>query len=406
MFNHFSNAAKKPIIPATDPKKISNLWQQVMEAKEIPSSQTSKDNPKSHPSQTKQTASSQDSYPSNTSSSKSREISIDNPDFRSLILAPRWISVDRLLSRIAFEYFGTSRPTQRYQDLPGLESTAVWLESNTSFIPGVVSAYKEMKELGLCEAEYAQYTMENFFKGERPNVEPTRPWKTRRLIELEVNPEELWKSPPVLDVPPAKDYNFDIRPDVSYWIPIEAFNEENTNYIEELVLVRHERFLCPYLTIQFKKEDPQDEEAENQIAIAGSIALYNRFLLKERRLRKKNQDWTDQHLAPVKHYGITFSAEEVGIWCIRPRPPLSIHDLSHTWTGCVMERVFRSPCTQEARVQMLADWINEIHRWGMTTHADSCQRDLERYMDAMGVRTSLGDSEEARDSDTEPEAGS
>jgi len=212
-------------------------------------------------------------------------------------------------------------------------------------------------------------------------------------------------SPPILDTPPTKDYNFDIRPDASYWIPIEIFNNQYVNLVEELTFVKFTKIFCPYISIEFKKDDSKEEEAENQVAVAGSMALYNRFKLKEERLRKENKNWTGKHLINVRHYGITFRAGAFTVWCIRPKKPLGINDTtSETWTGCTMESVYKNRCYTIVGVQNLMEWINEIHRWGLTIHGDSCQRDVQHCIEADDIiRTSLGNTQELQDSDTDPE---
>lgn len=411
-------AQKKPRIPATDPKQISVLWQRVMAQRFNQPTQASKAKAKSPSGQGKQAGISETTYPTSartstiTSSSRSAGITIDNPAFRDLILLPRRISIDsEPLSRSAFQHFCTSPPT-RYQDIDGLTSTTVWLEGDDRFKTNIVNQYKEMKDWGLCEAEYAQYSLEHLLKSEvrDPDAVPSRAWNTKRMIQLVAKPERLWKSPPIIDTPPTKDYNFDVRPDCSYWIPIDVFNDRYQNLVMELTFVKYTKILCPYLSIEFKKDDSKQEKAESQVAVAGSIALYNRFKLKEKRLRRKNKNWTERRLANIRHYGITFRAEAFTVWCIRPNKPQDIGDTTtETWTGCIMGSVHKNGCNTMVGVQNLMEWINEIHRWGLTVHGDSCQRDVQHCIEADELaRTSLGEAQSLQDSDTdlepEPEA--
>jgi len=165
-----SSIAKKPRIPATDPKKISNLWQRVMESNYIQPTRASKAKAKSPSSQSKRTAPSETTYPgsdgapSTSLSSRSAGITLDNPAFRDLILITRHISIDnKPLSRSAFQHFQTSPPA-RYQDIPSLASTTVWLEGDDRFKSNIVEQYKDMKDWGLCEAEYAQYALQALLK--------------------------------------------------------------------------------------------------------------------------------------------------------------------------------------------------------------------------------------------------
>jgi hypothetical protein len=84
-----------------------------------------------------------------------------------------------------------------------------------------------------------------------------------RMIQLVAKPEKGWEQPPVLDrtVP----YNFDIRPDCSYWVSLQAFNPLYRKIVREYVSVRKDGILCPYLTIEFKKDDSTLRKARNQV---------------------------------------------------------------------------------------------------------------------------------------------
>lgn len=39
-----------------------------------------------------------------------------------------------------------------------------------------------------------------------------------------------------------------------------------------------------------------------------------------------------------------------------------------------MKRLTRADCTDEYGTRELVDWINEIHRWGLSQHGPSCER--------------------------------
>jgi hypothetical protein len=58
-------------------------------------------------------------------------------------------------------------------------------------------------------------------------------------------------------------------------------------------------------------------------------------------------------------------------------------------------------------VSWFVNWINEIHRWGLTVHGPSCERDIKYCIDSSpyGVRTSLGVEREGGFVDSEDEAG-
>lgn len=127
--------------------------------------------------------------------------------------------------------------------------------------------------------------------------------------------------------------------------------------------------------------------------------------MKEERLRKRGKTWSDKQLDNVRHYRITFRAEEYTVWCVRPSKPLDLRgDVSETWTGCVMESVHQNECDHTVGVQYLMEWVNEIHRWGLTVHGESCQSDIQHCIEADEiVQTSLGISVGLEASDTDVE---
>ena len=103
------------------------------------------------------------------------------------------------------------------------------------------------------------------------------------MIELVAKPSsrEKWEAPPILHSPDTSHaYNFDIRPDCAYWLSLRAFNKDWRDRVEEYTLIIYDRVTCPYFTVEFKRDDSGDVVAENQIATAGALALYNRYLLR------------------------------------------------------------------------------------------------------------------------------
>lgn len=53
-----------------------------------------------------------------------------------------------------------------------------------------------------------------------------------------------------------------------------------------------------------------------------------------------------------------------------------------------MTRLVGADCTDEYGVRELVDWINEIHRWGLSEHGPGCERDIKAVLRLGGVRTS------------------
>ena len=321
-------------------------------------------------------------------------------DFEIEVLAKRGIFIcSDQPSGTAFPHFGTSPPTtdllQHYREFN--QDTLVWLDMDEETARRVVRAYLYMRYHHLCEAEYATYAKENFLKGDIRDLEPDphRLWKTQRMIELVAKPDNLskWRTPPEVDSKiTGKRYEFDIRPDCSYWLSIQAFNPQYKDQIEEWTCVMHESITCPYFTVEFKRDDSDIAVAKLQVAAASALALYNRFLLKQACLDVTGKKWSSKAFNQLRHYGLTFTGEAYAFWCTTP-----IKSDDWSWKGCRMERVFQSKCSHEIGLKNFVDWINEIHRWGLTVHGKACEADLRLciHKNSHGIRTSLGEGGDA-----------
>lgn len=113
----------------------------------------------------------------------------------------------------------------------------------------------------------------------------------------------------------------------------------------------------------------------------------------------------------IKHYGITFQGPNFIVHCIRPaqlsRIPVfkgqgpnqtastqattsddALGKPSLIWHGCIMTRLAQSDCGERSGVKSLESWINEIHHWGLTAHAESVQRDIKIMIQNSGVDVS------------------
>jgi hypothetical protein len=110
------------------------------------------------------------------------------------------------------------------------------------------------------------------------------------------------------------------------------------------------------------------------------MVLYNRYLLKHNALAVGAEEWTDLDRAQMKHYVLTFVGSLYNIWVLRAR----LSGDSGAWDGCSITNICCSMCTTKGAVRKLESWINEIHRWGLSVHAASCQAD---------VKTILGDND-------------
>lgn len=170
---------------------------------------------------------------------------------------------------------------------------------------------------------------------------------------------------------------------------MQAFNPNYRNVVREYVSVKQERILCPYLTIEFKRDDTSLARARYQVAAASALALYTRWTLKDRRLKATGKTWNQKHMRTIKHYGLTFTGEKYEFWCSHP---MFNESSPVTWTGCRVFRINQNVCTTLKGVQTFIDRINESHQWGLTVHGPACERDVKLCLHTVpgAERTSLG----------------
>jgi len=120
------------------------------------------------------------------------------------------------------------------------------------------------------------------------------------------------------------------------------------------------------------------------VAAAGSLALYNRHRLHEEALRISEASWSAEGADNLRHYALTFVGPEFSFWVLRPSPL----GIDGKWSGCGMTRLCGADCMDEYGVKELVGWINEINRWGLSSHGPSCERDIKTILRGKGVRTS------------------
>ncbi|TKA68073.1 hypothetical protein B0A55_10956 [Friedmanniomyces simplex] len=182
-------------------------------------------------------------------------------DAGSCILAPRRITIDAKtrITRGPFAHFSTQKPTS-YRALDKLHAASVLLDLGKDQAKEIAAYYDFMRAKRLCEAEFATYATETFFLGELRSTAPSedRLWRAERMLQLVCPPTDdaHWLKPPLLefDVARSDDYTWDVRPDCAYWISTRGFNEEYVYNIKGACFVYQAWVLCPYLTIEFKRD--------------------------------------------------------------------------------------------------------------------------------------------------------
>ncbi|KAK4551650.1 hypothetical protein LTR86_011024 [Recurvomyces mirabilis] len=256
----------------------------------------------------------------------------------------------------------------------------------------IAANYEFMQKKSLCEDEFATYAKEKFFMGERREVGPPedRQWRAERMLQMRPpDGDPKWLAPPSI-LPCADgvdDYSWVLRPDCAYWLSMRGFNPDYVDEVGGCCFVYRDWVTCPYLTIEFKRDEWASCAAQNQVCAAGSLALYNRYLL---HIKATGDDLpTTVDVTPpastswLRHYAITFEGPAFYIWVLRTKL-----DSGGAWAGCEMSRLSHGSCTEVPQVDRFVQWLSSIHRWGLTDHASSCQRDVKQILSAEKVDVS------------------
>ncbi|KAF9728472.1 hypothetical protein PMIN04_010456 [Paraphaeosphaeria minitans] len=314
-----------------------------------------------------------------------------NIRFEEEVLRRHGIEIDRSKRPTSgpFDYFGTKHDD--YTAIESLNHITIWMDTSDGELQAVADEYTEMMRQKLCEDEYATFAKENLLKGPRRAgyVAEDGRFRIQRLVNpsLAPDPSNHWvKLPKVIEE--GVDWSWDIRPDCSYWLSLRGFNEDWRSQVEDVTYVK-KIVACPYFTIEFKRDGELDDVAIKQVAAAGSIALYNRFCLYRKALQshdlKESIAWTPTPTAEIRHFGLTFIGSTFSLWVLKP-----VITGEGDWDGCTMERLRGGDCEASVHnIRVLVEWINEIHRWGVTVHGPACKDEIKVCLQRSGVRTSI-----------------
>ncbi|KAK6441316.1 hypothetical protein LTR95_002459 [Oleoguttula sp. CCFEE 5521] len=272
------------------------------------------------------------------------------------------------------------------------EGTRILVNLSRERVKELAATYEFMRKKSLCEDEFATFAKETFLMGERREIGPPedRQWRAERMLQMRPSDgDPKWLAPPSI-LPFADgvdDYGWMLRPDCAYWLSMRGFNPDYVDEVGGCCFVYHDWVTCPYLTIEFKRDEWASLAAQNQVCAAGSVALYNRYLLHARAAcgnMSTSADTPAAASAPwLRHYAITFEGPIFYIWVLRTK----LND-DGTWAGCEMSRLSHGCCTEVAQVNKLVQWLNSIHEWGLTDHACSCQEDVKQVLSADNIDVS------------------
>ena len=336
------------------------------------------------------------------SNADSKRNSPYNPDFVQKVLDPRSIKIFDTdePTDTAYGHFGIeeseSRDVAAIDKEKKLPESSIWINTSECFVNRVAKRYTEMESCKLCEAEFATYAKEKLLKRDdfADDAETgIREWRAERFVELVAKPESkaIWVAPPIIEdlqsatLSSSSEYSFDVRPDCSYWLGLKAFSHAYRADVHLLIYTIYRKSISPYFTIEFKRDLEAEIVVKNQVAAASSLALYNRFRLRERRLAVMEEPWTKERLMDIKHYGLTMQGSQYQIWCITP----TLSQIGK-WAGCEMKLIGFGFCDEPYNLRRFIDWINEIHFWGLTIHGPGCQDDAKHILSKIskGIRPS------------------
>ena len=250
----------------------------------------------------------------------------------------------------------------------------------------------------------------------------------------------LWPKPQNKDKLPNKF-------DASFWLLIEPFDCDLQVQIGAATAAIRSIAICPYFTVQYcdhkgicedsfpcgltDAEKPQCG-ATKELAGLGELALFNRFLLRDKAERAAGQALRC-HKLDIMHFGLTIGFECFKLWKFELADPatkqastvgtLSSRYLSNShksgrpnsvlqqndgklptrgtapsgtacearpldpspdgpstplgsYTSYVMKVLYVGNCRDKKMVGRLADWINCIHSWGAKEYAQAVHRDV------------------------------
>jgi hypothetical protein len=319
--------------------------------------------------------------------------------WRRNVLSPRGIElVTAPLFELAldhYQYFGTDDDQCRQWILERAESEknegTVFLRGGDDFNTNIAEQYTEIAVRNLCEEEFATFAKTRLFT--TPDFLPLKGkdirWKAQRAIQLYTQPDasddSLWVPPPLLSGEEYTGKDFSLKPDCAYRLSIRSFSVKHRNLVHMAIFTIDDRDTTAYLTIEFKKSQTSIEQATNQAVAASSLALFNRFRLKEGRLSASEKPWNRKHFDQIRHYMMTFTGPNAIIWLVRLKSSsASDQDYSKVaWNGCEAVKLWMCDCRTAEGVGDLVDHINAIHRWGLK-HGEYCKRDVKATLSAKG----------------------
>lgn len=108
----------------------------------------------------------------------------------------------------------------------------IWVVLDSASVSDIAAEYREMRDLGLCEEEFATFAKTHFLRGElrSRSISEDGRWRADRMLQLVCPPKESahWRIPPLVADEAAGGqpdlWTWDVRPDCAYWLFLRGFN--------------------------------------------------------------------------------------------------------------------------------------------------------------------------------------
>ncbi|KAL9119973.1 MAG: hypothetical protein Q9187_003471 [Circinaria calcarea] len=223
-----------------------------------------------------------------------------------------------------------------------------------------------------------------------------------------------------------------IRPTIVYWLQRQKIPLRHWHMISSHTYESNLHLLAPYFTIMMVDDPgtgPNNSESKvlDNLFKIGSIAVYNRYLLKEKSIKRQSTSLDSKVFdKDLRHYGLTFDKVNFRLWCFKAKvdltptddskhkakaDPKPTGDSKHSaripsgpatatsgnnqnvpcrWKGCEVTEILRGDLKERGHIDNIAGYIDKIQQYGSSVHGPGLEADLGRcFTDVPVGRPSL-----------------
>ncbi|KAF9630412.1 hypothetical protein BFW01_g974 [Lasiodiplodia theobromae] len=277
-------------------------------------------------------------------------------------------------------------PASFYSKFKGLKVNNIFNDTTDEYCEMVANEYKALvsyKDSNEAEFQRSSYYLFKF-EARNPGMAKDYIFRTEATPQesIRTDPENFprfetpnfWNTPPSFTPNSAEHFDYDISPGLLYWLSLNGFSTIWGAEAKRYVHIRGQRKLCPYLAVEYKIRHDEDSSriSMNRVTAAMLLCLWNRFQLRKRALAAQGKDWKQEENSEIKVYGVRVLAAEFNVWVMTP-----VVNSEGEWQGTEMKRLTGQTLQAVMGVQRLCLWINEIHKWALTIHAQQVKEDLQ-----------------------------